>query len=92
MSDPSGRPDPPVDDVPADGSEGEVLLIDDLARLLKTSVRTIKRQLRAGTFFVPEMPNVDYRHRWSRTRVMKAIAETTLADHRAAIIKGRRKT
>jgi hypothetical protein len=37
-----------------------VLFIDDLARILKTSTRTIRKQLRAGTFFIPEMPKIDH--------------------------------
>lgn len=75
------------------GAEGddEVLLIDDVARILKTSRRTIERQLRAGTFFIPELPKVDYRHRWSRRRVMQAIGETTAAGHRAAALANMRK-
>jgi hypothetical protein len=69
----------------------EVLLIGDMAKLLRTSVRTIKRQLRAGTFFIPELPTVDYRHRWSRARFDRAMAEDTKAGHAAQIVASKRK-
>lgn len=63
-----------------------IVLIDELATLLGTSVRTLERQLRAGTFFIPELPKIDHRHRWSRQRVYLAIAETTLESHRRSLL------
>ena len=54
--------------------DDEVLFIDDVAGILRTSTRTIKRQLRAGTFFIPQLPRVDHRRRWSRQVVREAIA------------------
>lgn len=66
-----------------------VVLIDELARLLHTSTRTIDRQLRAGTFFIEEMPRVDHRHRWSRQRVLEAIASDTRASHAARLLRAR---
>lgn len=62
-----------------------VMFIAELADKLGTSTRTILRQLRAGTFFIPEAPKVDHRHRWSRERVYLAIADTTLDSHRRSL-------
>lgn len=58
-----------------------VVLIDELAQILKTSPRTIYRQLRADTFFIPELPKVDHRHRWSRVVVLRTIAEAHTLLH-----------
>jgi hypothetical protein len=63
-----------------------VVFIDELATLLGTSRRSIQRQLRAGTFFIPEAPKVDHRHRWSRARVYLAIADTTFETHRRSLL------
>jgi hypothetical protein len=63
-----------------------VVFIVELAGLLETSVRTIRRQLRAGTFFIPLAPAVDKRYRWSRERVYRAIADTTLDSHRRSLV------
>lgn len=57
-----------------------VVLIDELADLLETSVRTLRRQLRAGTFFIPEIPKIDHRHRWSRVVVLECIATRRLGQ------------
>jgi hypothetical protein len=71
-----------------------VMFINELADLLETSTRTIRRQLRAGTFFIPETGKVDHRHRWSRERVYTAIAEITSASHRRSVATsaGKRKS
>ena len=63
--------------------EQPVVFIDELAELLGTSTRTIRRQLRARTFFIPEMVRVDKRHRWSRVVVLDVIAtsHTWKFDH-----------
>jgi hypothetical protein len=67
-------------------AEHPVVFIDELATLLEdASVRTIRRQLRAGTFFIPTLPKVDRKHRWSRARVYAAIAETTVESHRQTV-------
>jgi hypothetical protein len=63
-----------------------VMFIAELADKLGCSTRTILRQLRAGTFFIPESPKVDHRHRWSRERVYLAIADTTLESHRRSLL------
>jgi hypothetical protein len=62
------------------------VFIHELADLLETSERTIERQLRAGTFFIPEAPKVDRRRRWSRERIYRAIADTTLDSHRRSLL------
>jgi len=46
-----------------------VLLLPDLARVLRTSTRTIKRGLRAGTFPIQPLRGIDSRLRWSRKDV-----------------------
>jgi hypothetical protein len=51
-----------------------VLLIEDMARLLHTSTRTIGRRLRSGSFPFPELPAIDTRHRWSRVVVERILA------------------
>lgn len=52
----------------------EVLLLDDVARLLRTSPRTIRRQMVAGTFPLAPLPwSVDRKTRWSREVVLAAL-------------------
>ena len=51
------------------GSHGaplEVLFIEDVALLIRSSPSTIRRRLRAGVFPVPPLPGIDKRLRWSR--------------------------
>lgn len=68
-------------------ADDPIVLIEELATLIKgSSVRTIRRQMRAGTFFIPELPKVDRKHRWSRARVYAAIADTTLETHRQTVL------
>lgn len=50
-------------------SDQDVLLIDDLARLLRVSRRTIEKRLATPQLrhlLPPEMPRIDSKHRWSR--------------------------
>lgn len=63
-----------------------IVFIVELASMLDTSVRTVRRQLRAGTFFIPTLPNVDKRYRWSRERVFRALADTTVDSHRRSLL------
>ena len=49
----------------------EVLLLADLAELLRCSPSTIKRRLRAGIFPVPPLPGIDRKWRWSKAAVWK---------------------
>ena len=50
---------------------GDVLVLNELAIVLRTSTRTIKRRLRAGTFPIPTLPSIDKRHRFARADVEK---------------------
>lgn len=56
------------DDIPA------VCFMEDLARALRTSLRTIKRMRRFGSFPIPELPAIDRRPRWSGEAVRRFIA------------------
>lgn len=48
---------------------GPVLFIDELAALLKTSTRTLRKLLAANRCPIPPLPAIDKRHRWSRAAV-----------------------
>ena len=50
---------------------GDVLFLPDLATVLKTSERTIKRRLRAGTFPIRTLPSIDKRHRFAKVDVAR---------------------
>lgn len=53
----------------------DVLFVDDLARLLRTSPRTIYRLIKAGAFpFAPLPYALDRKLRWSRAVVMATLA------------------
>lgn len=56
------------DDLPA------VCFIDDLARALRTSRRSIERRLAVGTFPIRPLPSIDSRRRWSGEDVRQFIA------------------
>ena len=62
---PSRRTDTPsrLDDF------GDVLLLTELAVVLRTSTRTVKRHLRAGTFPIPMLLGIDKRVRFARAEV-----------------------
>lgn len=57
-----------------------VLLIDDIARALRTSVRTVRRGLQLGTFPIHPMTSprasigIDKRYRWARADVEHFLA------------------
>ena len=55
----------------------EVLFIEDLAGILRTSRSTIERRRRAGSFPIPELPSIDGRPRWSRQAVEQFLATTS---------------
>ena len=57
-----------------------VLFIDDVARLLGTSTRTIHRSLRARTFAIPVRPSVDRKPRWSRAAVLAFLEGAAATD------------
>lgn len=54
----------------------DVLFIEDLASVLRTSRSTIERRRRAGTLPIPELPSIDERPRWSRQAVERYLAST----------------
>ena len=54
----------------------DVLFIDDVARILRTSRSTIERRRRAGSFPIPELPSIDGRPRWSRQAVERYLASS----------------
>ena len=47
----------------------DVLLVADLARLLRCSTRTIERRLAARDNLPPRLPSIDRSHRWARATV-----------------------
>lgn len=51
-----------------------VCLLDDMARILKTSRRTIEKLRRTRTFPIPELPSFDKRPRWSGDVVRQYLA------------------
>ena len=67
-----------VEDVSATGAglTPEVLFIEDVAGILRTSRSTIERRRRAGTFPIPELPSIDGRPRWSRQAVDRFLASS----------------
>ena len=52
-----------------------VLLIDDVARLLRCSPSTIKRRIRARTFPIPPLRGIDKRLRWSVAAMQQYLQE-----------------
>jgi hypothetical protein len=48
-----------------------VLLVADLAKLLRCSRATIDRRLRAHDNLPPRLPSIDARHRWARETVLE---------------------
>jgi hypothetical protein len=77
------RVEPSVDVVdPRD----KVLTIDEVARQLKTSRRTIEKRLRAKTFPIHEIPQIDKKHRWSQLAV-DAFLATPRVDSRAGRLR-----
>ncbi len=55
----------------------DVLFIEDLVSVLRTSRSTIERGRRGGTFPIPELPSIDGRPRWSRQAVEAYLASTS---------------
>ena len=53
----------------------DLIFIDELASLLRTSRSTIERQRRDGSFPFPEVSRIDKRPRWSRRAVEAALHE-----------------
>jgi hypothetical protein len=57
----------------------DVLFLDDLAQLLRTSRRTIEKMRRAGVFPIPEIRGIDKRPRWSRVVVQRFLEQGDVA-------------
>jgi hypothetical protein len=51
-----------------------MLFVDDLARVLRMSRRSIERMRRQRVFPIPEIHSLDSRPRWSRTAVEHFLA------------------
>ena len=51
-----------------------VCLLDDLARILQTSKRTLERRRASGVLPLRELPAIDKRPRYSRDEVQKFLA------------------
>ena len=54
----------------------DVLFLEDVALILRTSRPTIERRRRSGTFPIPELPSIDGRPRWSRRAVEAYLASS----------------
>lgn len=52
----------------------DVLFVDDIARLMRTSPRTVRRRLAAGTFPLRPLPSIDKRERFSRVQYEQLLA------------------
>ena len=52
-----------------------VLLIEDVARLLRCSTSTIKRRMLARALPVPTLPGIDKRPRWSAAAWQRYLQE-----------------
>jgi hypothetical protein len=61
----------------ASGLTHDVLFMEDLARVLRTSRSTIERRRRAGTFPIPELPSIDERPRRSRHAVERYLGSSS---------------
>jgi hypothetical protein len=64
----------------------DILFLDDLAALLRTSRSTIERRRRNGCLPFPELASIDKRPRWSRS----AVQERLLTDSEPTRRAGRR--
>src|SRR5688572_21462653 len=65
------------DSRPASGLTSDVLFIEEVARVLRTSRSTIERRRRAGNFPIPELPGIDGRPRWSRQALDRYLTSTS---------------
>ena len=65
----------------------EVLLLDDVAALLRCSKTTIQRRLRAHVFPVAPLAGIDKRPRWSKAALLRWLA----AGGSGEAVRGRRR-
>ena len=73
---------------PPIGLTPDVLFIEDVSRILRTSRSTIERRRRSGTFPIPELISIDGRPRWSRQAIERYLTSSN-NGHRAQ--RGRRR-
>jgi hypothetical protein len=52
----------------------DVCFLEDVARALRCSTKTIRRRLAVGTFPIPSLPSIDSRRRWAGEDVRQFIA------------------
>jgi hypothetical protein len=62
-----------------------VLFLDDLARVLRTSRRTLQKLRRARALPIPELPSLDKRPRWSGEVVQRFLATGTVVNMRSSM-------
>jgi predicted DNA-binding transcriptional regulator AlpA len=60
----------------------DVMTIEDVAAVLKTSRTTIFRQRRAGVFPIPEIPGIDARVRYAKAAVSEFLNRSHATDSR----------
>lgn len=72
--------------------EPYVLEIEDVARILRRSVTTLRREIQAGTMTPPPMPRVGKTtpYQWSREEVRKFVDERGYQQHDASGARRRR--
>lgn len=61
-----------------------VLFIEDLARLLGTSARTIRKRMHSPRWPFSELPRIDRKPRWSRDQVLATLAGMRPAFRKSA--------
>ncbi len=71
------------------GADGlpEVLLLEDVAALLRCSTTTVKRRLRAHVFPVAPLAGIDKRPRWSKAALLRWLESGGSGD----AVRGRRR-
>lgn len=60
----------------------DVCFMEDVARALRTSLRTIKRMRRFDSLPIPELPAIDRRPRWSGRDVREFINNQVITRSR----------
>src|SRR5437762_2008522 len=84
--------DRPITNATASSFTSDILFINDMVRLLRTSRTTIERRRRERSFPFPELPAIDSRPRWSGRLVQQMIASGTtvrIGRQRFGLIRGR---
>jgi hypothetical protein len=76
---------------PVGSLTAEVLFINDVAQVLRTSRSTIERRRRGGRFPIAELPCFDGRPRWSRQAVERFLSTTSNGMANARARRGRQR-